>query len=321
MKKIIIALCFLAALGVLVAAVLLQKIESTMVDPELTVSKNPKLLSDIDIVSYVSLPVFKTIKVNESYDIDQDDADKAALDKLLVTAKKLESIEDDSTAFVDITVSNLNEYVDSKTDVPFYVTKSGNTEIYSALSGKQTGEFVKVDRVDFESYGIVDLQFVIGDIYAIPYPVTDSYMKANTNYSTFYEMKMDMVTSNAFSEISEKRAETLQNLIPSMIKKTTFMSFPDSLCKEEYAVLQSQDPDATYEDARESLKKIFFIATVVKEKDLASSKDMDERAAEIMSDDTLSEYEKERGRILLYEEDVIDNIYKSISIEQVTGLE
>ena len=101
-----------------------------------------------------------------------------------------------------------------------------------------------------------------------------------------------------------------------MIAKTTFITIPDSLCKEEYEVLQKEDPSSTYEDARESLKKIFFIATVVKEKGLATNEEIDKRASDIMSNEGLTQYEKERARYLLYEEDVTNYVYKNIKIEQ-----
>ena len=316
MKKFVVFMCFTLGIGALAAAILMQKIEPTIVDPEMTVSKQPKLLSEIDVTDYVSLPVLESVSIHETYEIPEKDAEKAALDRLLVTAKKLNVIEGECTAFLDMTISSKDEFINSEVNKPFYVSRNSNKALTEALSGKATGDFVKVNDVEYQPYGTVDIQMTVRDIYAMPYPVTDDYVKKNTNYSSFDEMKNEMTASNTFTAISETRSETVDNLIDQMIAKTTFITIPDSLCKEEYEVLQKEDPSSTYEDARESLKKIFFIATVVKEKGLATNEEIDKRASDIMSNEGLTQYEKERARYLLYEEDVTNYVYKNIKIEQ-----
>ena len=92
---------------------------------------------------------------------------------------------------------------------------------------------------------------------------------------------------------------------------------------KELEVLQKENPDATYDEAKHSLYKIFFIASVIKNYDVATKTDMEKRYSKLDESETagLSDYEVERKKYLLFEDDVVTCIYKKIQINTQTVTE
>lgn len=92
---------------------------------------------------------------------------------------------------------------------------------------------------------------------------------------------------------------------------------------KELETLQKDDPNATYDEAKHSLYKIFFIASVIKNYDVATKTDMEKRYAKLDQSETegLSEYEIERKKYLLFEEDVVTCIYKKVQINNEAATE
>ena len=57
------------------------------------------------------------------------------------------------------------------------------------------------------------------------------------------------------------RTHTINSLIDTMMSQTTFIKLPESLIMKELETLQKNDPNITYDEAKHSLYKIFFIAS------------------------------------------------------------
>lgn len=113
------------------------------------------------------------------------------------------------------------------------------------------------------------------------------------------------------------REHTINTLIDTMMEQTTFIKLPDSLIMKELEVLQKENPNATYDDAKHSLYKIFFIATVIDNYDIATKTDIEKRYSKLDASETedLTPYEVERKKYLLFEEDVVTCIYKKVGIQ------
>lgn len=116
------------------------------------------------------------------------------------------------------------------------------------------------------------------------------------------------------------RQETMDNLIGYSMDQTTFMELPESLYDQEFEVLRKADSGVQFEDAIESLKKVFFIAAVLDRYSLANEKERYRIVNKYEEQHSLEleGYEEERMSYLLLEEEVNNYLYKIIHISEKT---
>ena len=327
MKKVIVFLCFgTAAACLLTAAFQINKTKTGMDKYVVTTNtvRNPELLSEINISSYVSLPAsFEAVSIEEQADdmeINEENVDAIIFEQLLARAAKSEQVKNDELLIVNYSVTSDNELVERETDYKLgygYNSEEMDSDVYNSLKEASIGVPLHLEDVDFAGYEDVTLDIEIKDIYDMPYPVTDNYVKNNTEYSSLSDMRTRMLQDASDTATSLARNETIGSLISRMMKQTTFLSAPDSLVLKELEVLQKEDERATYEDAQDSLDKIMFIAAVLSKYDIADQADIQERFDSLPEDDRneMSEYEAERQKYLLFEDDVTNYIYKKIKIQ------
>ena len=288
----------------------------------------PALLSDINIPQYVSLPVLQSITIEEAEIAGYKDAEKEALNSVVNMADKLQYVDRACTALIDYTVSKDNEFLDRQYDFLYYVPMDKNLmdgRLMEAFHGKGTGEMFSVMSVKFLDYQNADVQITIKELYDMPYPLTDQYMAKHTEYASFAAMASAIREEHDKEKRDHTRTSTVNSLLATAIDRTTFVSIPDSLVQEEYKALNnnSGENSYTYEDARKNLRKIFFIAAAIEEYDIASSQALDVRADNYIRTNGIqaSDYERERLRYLLYEDEVTNYIYKNVRLVKSTGEE
>lgn len=331
-KKIVVFLCFFAGATCFISAGLYINRQNAGLEPqktEETVSKvkSPELLSEIDMTSYVSLPEsFSDIDITEDLDnieVTDDNVQDVMYEQLDKTADRLGSVQsasrDNITLIVDYTVTQKGKVKEVKSN--FKMAYSDNSKIYSddvytALNNAKKGDTVRVTDTNFNGVEDVSVDITISDILNMPYPVTDDYIQNNTEYDSVHDM-CSALKNDASGEAKEiAREHTINSLIDTMMEQTTFIQLPESLIQRELEVLQKDDPNATYEQAKHSLYKIFFIASVIKNDGVATKTDLKKRYEKLDKSEKegLSKYEIERKKYLLFEEDVVTSIYKKVQI-------
>lgn len=331
-KKIVVFLCFFAGATCFISAGLYINRQNAGLEPqktEETVSKvkSPELLSEIDMTSYVSLPEsFSDIDITEDLDnieVTDDNVQDVMYEQLDKTADRLGSVQsasrDNITLIVDYTVTQKGKVKEVKSN--FKMAYSDNSKIYSddvytALNNAKKGDTVRVTDTNFNGVENVSVDITISDILNMPYPVTDDYIQNNTEYDSVHDM-CSALKNDASGEAKEiAREHTINSLIDTMMEQTTFIQLPESLIQRELEVLQKDDPNATYEQAKHSLYKIFFIASVIKNDGVATKTDLEKRYEKLDKSEKegLSKYEIERKKYLLFEEDVVTSIYKKVQI-------
>lgn len=331
-KKIVVFLCFFAGATCFISAGLYINRQNAGLEPqktEETVSKvkSPELLSEIDMTSYVSLPEsFSDIDITEDLDnieVTDDNVQDVMYEQLDKTADRLGSVQsasrDNITLIVDYTVTQKGKVKEVKSN--FKMAYSDNSKIYSddvytALNNAKKGDTVRVTDTNFNGVEDVSVDITISDILNMPYPVTDDYIQNNTEYDSVHDM-CSALKNDASGEAKEiAREHTINSLIDTMMEQTTFIQLPESLIQRELEVLQKDGPNATYEQAKHSLYKIFFIASVIKNDGVATKTDLEKRYEKLDKSEKegLSKYEIERKKYLLFEEDVVTSIYKKVQI-------
>ena len=155
----------------------------------------------------------------------------------------------------------------------------------------------------------------------MPCPVTDKYISENTEYKSVANMKSYLMNDSSGEAKQIARTHTINTLIDTMMSQTTFIKLPESLIMKELDALKKDNPDDTYEEAKHSLYKIFFIATVIKDYDIATLTDIEKRYAKLDDSEKegLSDYEIERKKYLLFEDDVVTCIYKKVQVSNDTN--
>lgn len=331
-KKIVVFLCFFAGATCFISAGLYINRQNAGLEPqktEETVSKvkSPELLSEIDMTSYVSLPEsFSDIDITEDLDnieVTDDNVQDVMYEQLDKTADRLGLVQSDkgnnTTLIVDYTITQKSKVKEVKSN--FKMAYSGKSKIYSddvytALNNAKKGDTVRVTDTTFNGVENASVDITISDILNMPYPVTDKYIQNNTEYDSVHDM-CSALKNDASGEAKEiAREHTINSLIDTMMEQTTFIQLPESLIQRELEVLQKDNPNATYEQAKHSLYKIFFIASVIKNDGVATKTDMEKRYEKLDKSEKegLSKYEIERKKYLLFEEDVVTSIYKKVQI-------
>lgn len=312
--------CVLFGIGCLIAAVCFAS-NSVKNNPEKKKPENALLLSDMDLDEYVSLPVFEGITLEESAgQLDYMEVQRSVETALLEASGILDTVEGDCTIVATCAISQDDEYKETMNGYIIGVSSSGSTQnnLSKLLNGLHVGESVRYEpENEFEGYTGAEVYITIKGIYNIPYPVTDKYMEAHTEYSSFQDMVDSTYNSSASTERTRARKETMDNLIDTLVARTTFQTFPESLCNEETEVLKKEGRDPEYQDAVSSLKRIFFLASVIEKNGIANTNDLAARVQQYEEESgiILEGYEKDRMQFLLYEEDVKNFVYKNITIE------
>lgn len=335
MKKAIVFVCFFAGAACFISAGLyINKQDAglgTYTEEAVTKVKSPELLSQINMTQYVSLPAsFSDIDITEDLDnitVTEDNVDNVMYDQLLKTATHLGAVMNDGeTLIADYTITQNNEVKEVKTNQMIGYSSSSKLygeDVFQALANAAVGQAVHMENVTFDGYENAIVDMTITNIYDMPYPVTDDYIAGNTEYDSVYNMRLSLINDSSGEAKELARAHTISSLIDTMMSQTTFIKLPESLIMKELEVLQKENPDTTYDEAKHSLYKIFFIASVIKNYDVATKTDMEKRFAKQDEKDTagLSDYEKERMKYLLFEDDVVTCIYKKIQINTQTDAE
>lgn len=329
MKKAVVFFCFLAgAICFISAGLYINKQQAGMTEEYVqdTVTKmaSPELLSEINMPAYVSLPAsFSDIDIQEGLDnikVTESNVDDVMYDQLMSTANCLATIEkDDEMLIVDYTIIKGNDVKEAKSNVSMgYNSKSNlyDENVHKALKGAAIGNPIHLEGVSFNGYDDVTVDITITNIFDMPYPVTDKYISKNTEYKSVYDMRAALMNDSSGKAKEIARQHTINTLIDTMMKQTTFIKLPESLIMKELEVLQKENETATYDDAKDSLYKIFFITSVVNKYDIATKTDIENRYAKLedAEKDSLSQYEIERKKCLLFEEDVVTYIYKKVQI-------
>lgn len=325
MKKAMVLILFLAGGFCFISAgMYMNRQQWGMTETEGGKSTSPELLSDIDMPSYVSLPAsFANIDIVEDLDdisVTEDNVEDVMYEQLLSTAGNMATIEDDDLMLVvnyTVTQGNSVKEVESGYKMGF---KQGSPlydeTVYDALNELSVGVPVHLDGVYFNGYSDVTLDLTVTEIYNMPYPVTDDYIEEKTEYNGVSDMKAELLNDASGEAKAIARQQTINGLIDTMVEQTTFIRIPDSLVVQELAVLQEDNPNATYDEAKHSLRRIFFIAAVIRNYDIATNADIDRRYDSLSDEQKsgLSDYEAERQKYLLYEEDVVTCIYRKVNI-------
>lgn len=318
-----VKLCMVFGIGCLIAAVSFGS--NTVRDkPEQKKAEGAMLISDMDLDEYVSLPVFEGIILEETASqLDYAEVEKSVETALLESAGTLDTVEGDCTISATCAISQEGEYKETMNNYLIGASSSGTKQnnLNKLLNGLHVGESARYEpENEFEGYSGAEVYITIKEIYDIPYPITDKYMEAHTEYSSFKDMVDSTYNSSASTERTRVRKETMDNLIGTLIGRTTFQTFPEALCNEELEVLKKEGTDPEYQDAVSSLKRIFFLAAVIEKNGIANADDLEMRVQQYEEEAgiTLDGYEKDRMQFLLYEEDVKNFIYKTITIDSGT---
>lgn len=328
MKKFIVLLCFAASAACFVSAGLyINRNNAGLVEDDSSKKSSTgqiELLSQINMPSYVRLPAsFSNVDIVENLDditVTENNVDDVMYETLQNTASHLAAVEGSG----ELLIVNYTTTKDSKVqtvEANYWLGYSEDSTdydstVYEGLIGTAIGETAHFEGVSFEGEDGVNVDITINDIYNMPYPVTDSYIAGNTEYSSVYNMRTELI-NDASGEAKEiARQQTINSLIETMMSQTTFIQVPDSLINKELEALQKENEAATYEDAKHNLNKIFFIAAVIDEYGVATNTEIEKRYEKQPESDKigLSDYEIERMKYLLFEEDVVTYIYKKVSI-------
>lgn len=318
-KRIGILLIVIASLCLVVAVILSDDTKSRIQEQTL---KNISLISELKTEQYVSLPVLEGMVILEDTVKHTDMSETEAYEILFQSAKRIDMVDDDCTVIANCTLSKNGLFVERFTGYPIGIRKQRvSEEISEALSGKGTGSTVKVEDISFEGHTGIDLSISITEILDMPYPVSDSYMKEHTEYSSLEDMKRRRENRVNQESIHYTRQNTMSLLLAEVISNTTFMEIPQILLEQEFQVQRVENPDALYSEAREHLKKLLVIHAILEKYDFLSETDAQNRYRTYIekygNTDDLSEYEKERLVLLLYEEDVVNLIYKKVEIQEM----
>lgn len=326
MKKILVLISFLiAAACLLTAALYINRKNAGMieyVEEKSDTVRDPELLSEIKLGSYVSLPAaFETISIEEEIketNISSDNVEEVMYDQLLSTAHHLEKAKENTLLLVNFTITKEGNFVTRENDywMSFRRSKVSDDQVYKTISEMLMNEPVRMTDVNFEDYENVTVDIEITDIIDMPYPVTDQYVDKNTEYSSVADMQAKLLQQDNRSVKTEARENTLDSLVDVMIRQTTFVSAPESLIQEEFEVLKKENPDAIYSDAQKSIYRILFIAAMIEKYKIASVTDMQKRfeALPLEERSQMTDYEVERTKYLLFEEEVVMFIYKKVQI-------
>lgn len=330
MKKLIVFVSFfVGAVCFITAGLYINKKNAGMTDEyvqeEVSKVKAPELLSEINMSAYVSLPAsFSDIDIIENIDnidVTEDNVDNIMYEKLFSTAKHLATLDgDDKLIIADYTVTQGTEVKDVRSNVRIGYKGDSllyNDAMHEALKDAAVGMPVHAEHVMFDNMEDVTVDMTITDIYDMPYPVTDSYVSQATGYESIFAMRTAMLNDSSGEAKKLARDYTISTLIDTMIDQTTFIQLPESLIMKELEALQKKEPTETYENAKKSLYKIFFIASMMKNYDIATKTDMEKRFNALDADitDDMTPYEVEREKYLLFEEDVVTCLYKRIVID------
>lgn len=332
MKKAIVFICFLAGASCFISAGLYINRQNAGLESyeEQTIKvKNPELLSEINMTQYVSLPAsFADFDITEDLDdikVTENNVEDIMYEQLMSTAKQLTYVSgDNETIVANYTVSQKDGKQEVKSNVKFGYSSSStnyNDAVYDALNNAEVGTTVHAENASFFGYENATVDITVVRIYDMPYPVTDDYIKDNTEYKNVYDMKAALMNDSSGEAKRMAREHTISTLIDTMMSQTTFIKLPESLINKELEALQKEDPNATLEDARHGLYKIFFIAAVINDYDVATKTDMEKRYDKLDNSEKseLTPYEIERKKYLLFEDDVVTCIYKKVQVNsQVT---
>lgn len=329
MKKFVMLLCFFASAVCLISAGLYinrQDAGLSVEYAEKTVSKTrePQLLSEINMTAYVSLPPsFSDIEIVEDLDnieVTEDNVDDVMYDYLFRTASRTDILDKDGkSAVVDYTVTQGNSVQAVKSNEIIGYDKDSSLyddTVYKELKGKSAGDVIHLEDVTFDGYENATLDLTVEYLYDMPYPATDNYVKKHTTYANVYDMRQALMNDASGEAKEVARAHTISSLIETMMDQTTFIKLPESLIMKELEALQKETPETTYEEAKHSLYKIFFIAAVIDKYDVATLTDMEKRYEKLDESEKegLDEYEVERKKYLLFEDDVVTCIYRTVVI-------
>lgn len=326
MKKFIVLVFFLIGGTCLLSAALYinrSQIEPPeYVEEKIDTLRNPELLSEIKIESYVSLPAaFEDISIKEEKEetsVTENNVEEVMYNQLVATAHHLDSVKDNALLFITYTITKDEEFITSETDywMNFKMSDKIDDQAYNAIKEAPLNESVRMSDVLFDGYEGVTVDFQITDILDMPYPVTDQYIKKNTEYASVADMQAKLLQYSSSDVKTDAREKTLDSLIDKMVKQTTFISVPDSLAKKELEVIKKEKPSATMEDAQESLYRTLFIAAMIEKNEIASLAERQERFEDLPLDERkkMTEYETERAKYMLFEEEVVTFIYKKIQI-------
>lgn len=333
MKKVIVFICFLAGATCFISAGLYINRQNAGLEnyqeENVTKVKSPELLSEINMTQYVSLPAsFSDFDITEDLDnikVTENNVEDIMYEQLIKSAKQLTYISgDDETLIANYTVSQKDGKQEVKSNARFGYSKNSteyDKTVYDALSNAEIGMPVHVENASFFGYENATVDITILKIYDMPYPVTDKYVKENTEYKDIYDIKAALMNDSSGEAKQIAREHTINTLIDTMMNQTTFIKLPDSLINKELEALQKDDPNATLEDAKHSLYKIFFIAAVIKDYDVATKTDIEKRYDKLDASEKadLTAYEVERKKYLLFEDDVVTCIYKKVQVTNQTN--
>lgn len=319
MKKKWVFVIFLMGIACLSVAVISAIPKNEEFYQEQNVAVSPLLLSDVRMPEYVSLPVFEGMEIEESTNLEDDAvAQEEAYQELLRNADVLSAPGEDCTIICDVTISRDTEFLDKLSDHSLSSKDELGKAVVEYLEEHPGEKNIRLDGMYHDSNATFDIS--IKQFYNIPYPVSDDYMKKNTQYNSFF----DMVRSYSKRKLNESRStlreETMSNLIDYSISKTTFMELPESLYDQEFEALKKEDAGVQFETAKTSLRKIFFIAAVLDRYSLADDVERERVVTKYLEDNslTLEGYERERMSYLLFEEDVNNYLYKIVDIKETT---
>ena len=293
--------------------------QDRIVSPQVSNVSSPTLFSQVDVSSYVSLPVLEGMQVEEEVEEkNYDDTEKEITDTILKNAGELKKVTEECTVSMDFTISQKGKYVDRKKE---YLVGIGNrtlpSDVEEKLIGMKKGDSTDLGKVEeFLTYSNKEVYVKINAIYNIEYPITDDYMSKNTEYSSLEDMVRSTINKDKQQNRTERREKTMSELLDNVLKKTTFVTIPDSLIDEELKVLNKDGEKHTFKEAETSLKKIFLIGAINEKYKLLSASEMQKRADDQISSSgqEYSDYEKQRLQYLECEEDVVNLLYKTIEI-------
>lgn len=329
MKKAVVFISFLAGAICFISAGLYINKQNSGLEFEkpqevVTKVKSPELLSEIDMPAYVSLPAsFADINITENLDnieITEENVSDIMYDKLFRTAKHLATLDDsDKLIVADYTITKDGEVKEVKSDA--YIGYENDSSLYDEkmfdeLQDAAVGVPLHIENVTFSGISNAIVDITITDIFDMPYPVTDEYISENTEYENVYDMRATLMNDSSGEAKKIAREHTIKTLIDTMMNQTTFIKLPDSLIMKELEAIQKEEPNATYEDAKKSLYKVFFIAAMIDNYDIATKTDMEKRFESLdeSEKEDLSDYEIERKKYMLFEEDVVTCLYKRIDV-------
>lgn len=290
---------------------------------EQNIASSPLNLSDICMEEYVSLPVFEGMEIEESTMMEDDAvARKEAYQEILRTADKLTTPNKNCTIICDMTISKDKEFLDKCADQSIGTKSRFGVALMKNLEENLSQENVRMEWM-YNDIEDATYDIVIKEIYDIPFPITNDYMRKHTQYESFSSMVRSYSKSKLDESRISQREETMNNLIDYSIKKTTFMELPESLYDKEFEFLKREYPEVQYDAAKDSLKKIFFIGAVLKQYSLADDVERERVVAKYEADHSivLEGYERERMSYLLFEEDVNNYLYKIVNIKEITVTE